>query len=322
MKIVFMGSAELAVPSLHMLVDSRHDVCMVVSCPPRPKGRRLRLAPCPVAAAAEQLALPLFTPANINEPDNVKVLAGCRAELLVVVAYGQILKPAILDLAPLGCLNIHAGLLPKYRGAAPIQWAIANGETESGVTAMYVDEKMDHGDILDQVAVPIGRHETAGDLHDRLALTGAELLGSVVERIANGTAERHPQDHARATYAPKLKKEDGNIDWTLSARTLDCRIRAFHPWPGCTCGLPASVETMRGSGKRLRILLAAPVSGGGLPGTAATPGTILDLTDRGPIVQTGEGALRLLEVQPEGRRRMPAGDYLRGHPIHPGDSFR
>jgi methionyl-tRNA formyltransferase len=218
MRIVFMGSAPLACACLRALLDAHADeVAGVVCQPDRPKGRHLKLAACPVGEMVRSMGLPVLTPERVNTPDSIAAIRGLAPDLLTVVAYGQILKKDLLELPPLGCVNIHASLLPQYRGAAPIQWSIACGERETGVTAMYMNERMDAGDMLLQRRIPIGPSDTAGALHDALAREGALALVDVVSRLRGGRLHGEPQDESKATYAPKLEREDGRIDWTLSA---------------------------------------------------------------------------------------------------------
>ncbi len=310
MRIVFMGSAELACPCLDRLLESKADpVAGVVTQPDRPQGRALRLAPCPVRAHLGRSGLPVLTPENINTPESEWALRELRPDLMIVVAYGQILKPAILKIPPRGCVNVHASLLPQYRGAAPIQWAIAHGETRTGVTTMFLDAGLDTGDILDRAEEPIRGDDTAGTLHDRLARLGAELLIRTVAAIREGAVRRTPQDPAAATYAPKLKKNDGRLDWTRPAIELHNQIRGFNPWPGCYVEFPHIKPP------RVKVLKSRPVPAGG----QAQPGEILAAQGEGPLIQAGVQALRLLELQPEGRKAMSGAAFLCGHPLRPGD---
>jgi methionyl-tRNA formyltransferase len=309
MRIIFMGSAPLACPSLEAILGARasgsrnaNDVAGVVSQPDRPSGRRLRVSPCAVKVAALNASVPVLTPEDINAPESVSAVRNLKPDLIVVVAYGKILKPAVLSIPPLGCINLHASLLPAFRGAAPIQWAVARGENVTGVTTLYMDERMDAGDIIFQCRSPILPSDTAGTLHDRLAEEGAALLLRTLAAVGSGTAPRVPQDESAATYAPKLHKRDGRIDWTLPAREIHNRIRGFNPWPCCFCK----------TGKRmLRVLWATMES------TEGEAGEILDVSD-GPLVGTGAGSLRLTRVQPEGGKAMSAAAYLNGHPMTPG----
>lgn len=304
MRILFMGSAELACPCLDRLLAGTADTVVgVVTQPDRPKGRSLKLAPCAVRAHVAARDIPVLTPENINTPENVAALRALAPDIIVVVAYGQFLKADILNLPPCGPVNVHASLLPKYRGAAPIQWAIANGETETGVTTMFVNERMDAGDIIDQLVEKIRPEDTAGSLHDRLAKCGAELLAHTLEALRQGSIRRRQQNEAEVTFAPRLKKADGRIDWRQPAAVINNRVRGFNPWPGCFCELaPAGV---------VRVLKARVENGRG-----AAPGAVLEAAGDGPLIQTGQDALRLLEVQPEGRKVMTGAAFLHGHPLN------
>jgi methionyl-tRNA formyltransferase len=332
MRIVFMGSAPLACPSLEAVAGTGSDeVVAVVTQPDRPRGRSLRLLPGVVKETAVRLGLPAMTPVNVNSPEALQALRDLRPDLIVVVAYGQILRSGILALPPMGCVNLHASLLPKYRGAAPIQWAIANGETVTGVTVMYMNERVDAGDIVLQKEVPIGPEDTAGTLHDRLAAEGAPALARALADIRQGRAGRLRQDEAKATPAPKLAKEDGRMDWNRPAAELERRVRAFNPWPGSFCAMPSerpaplsaeagAPEQDRSSAEgpvlriaKVRVEDAAPPPGKG------TPGEVVDVAGDGPLILTGRGAVRLVEVQPEGKKPMSGTAYLRGHPMKIGD---
>lgn len=308
MRIVFMGSPALACPSLEGL-SAVHDVVAVVTQPDRPQGRRLQPAASAVKSCAVERGYVVWTPEDVNDPESVEQIAAAEPDLVVVVAFGQILKPALLAMPPHGCINLHTSLLPAYRGAAPIQWAIARGETETGVTTMFMSAGLDEGDILAQTTVAIGADETAGDLHDRLAVVGAGLLVHTVAAVQDGSAVARAQDHAAATYAPRLNKADGKMDWNRPAVELHNRLRGFTPWPGSFCMSP--------SGRRLAVLEARPEmnDSASLP----EPGTVLAVDGDGPLVQTGTDALRLVTVQPEGKRALPGAEYLRGYPAQVGD---
>lgn len=303
MRIVFAGSAELGCPIIDMLLHvHRHELVGVITQPPRPKGRRLHLSPCIVHAFAEKRDIPVLTPKNINTPESIADIKALRPDLMIVVAYGQILKPAVLAIPPAGCINLHASLLPKYRGAAPIQWAIVNGEKETGVTVMYMNEALDAGDILAKKVVPIGEHDTAGIIHDKLAQAGVAVMCDVVDEIAAGTAVAVPQEHSQATYAPKLTRKDGHIDWKLPANILYNKIRGFNPWPACHTHYKEH---------RLKIFDTSIEDGCG-----DVPGEVLELNEHGPLVATGDDkAIRLIEVQPEGKRRMSGRDFVHGHKV-------
>jgi len=309
MRVVFMGSAELACPSFKALLELQGvEVVGVVTQPDRPKGRSLKMSPCAARAAAEGTGIPILTPARVNARDALQSIRELRPDLIVVVAYGQILKRGLLDLPALGCINVHASLLPKYRGAAPIQWAIAQGETETGVTIMYMNEGMDEGDIILQVREPIRDDDTAGTLHDRLAEAGAEALVRAIGELQAGTLTRREQDASAATYAPKLSKDDGRIDWTLPAVTLRNRVRGFNPWPCCHCRMRSEERT-----RLLRVLEVR------VEETAGTPGQLVAVGADGPLVAVGEGGVRLLRVQPEGKRAMSGADYVHGYRLAVGE---
>jgi len=313
MRIVFMGSAALACRPLEGLVaDADAEVVGVVTQPDRPKGRRLRPAPCDLKRRALDLGLVPFTPVRVNEPESVAGIRALAPDLIVVVAYGQILKPRVLEIPPLGCVNVHASLLPKYRGAAPIQWAIARGETVTGVTTMFMNERMDAGDIILQREVAIDDGDTAGTLHDRLAEEGATCLGQTVAALRKGRVERTPQDTAEVTFAPKLSRADGRIDWEMPAVDIHNRVRGFNPWPCCHCVAPGP----HGAPGSLRVLRTRVEPRGG------TPGSVLDTSGDGPLVGTGAEALRLLEVQPAGGKAMGGAAYLRGHDVGVGDELK
>lgn len=298
MRIVFMGSAELAVPSLRALMDDSHDeVVGVVSQPDRPAGRKRRLTPCPLKAFAESRDLKTMTPGKVGDPESLQALEALEPDLFVVVAYGQYIPSTVIQLARHEAINVHPSLLPKYRGAAPIQWAILNGDEQTGVSIIYLAKKMDAGDILRQERQPIGPDDTSAMLHDRLACLGAKLLLKTIEDIRDGCVTRTIQDEADAIEISKLSKEDGKIDWSMPAEAIRNRIRAFDPWPGSYCILP--------DGDALKVWKAVTEAG------EAAPGTLLD--DR-LLVATGSKALRLLEIQPAGRKRMPAEAFLNGHP--------
>ena len=308
MRIVFMGSAEFACPALEALwAGGRDEVVGLVTQPDRPQGRRLTLAPCPVKARFGARGVPVLTPEKVNEPAAVAALRDLRPDLIVVVAYGQIIGRALLALPPQGCVNVHGSLLPKYRGAAPIAWAIAHGESVTGITTMFMNARMDAGDILRQAPVAITPDDTGGSLQARLAAAGAGLLLQTLDDLRAGRAARVPQNEAEATLAPKLSKADGRIDWALAATAIVNRVRAFNPWPCCICGLPGP------EARPLRVLRARTEPGQGL-----APGTVLGDASAGPLVQAGTDAVRLIEVQPEGRRPMTGTAFLQGHPLRPG----
>lgn len=304
MKIVFMGSAAFAVPSLEALAASRHEIVEVVTQADKPAGRGMHIKACPAAEAARRLGLPVFQPKGVKDPEAIWHIRSLGAELIVVVAYGKILPAEILKIPPRGCVNVHASLLPKYRGAAPIAWAIANGERETGVTTQLITEELDAGDILLARQTPIGSAESASQLHDRLAPMGALLLLRTIEGLERRTIKPVPQDHSKATRAPIIKKEDGHIDWKKPAGEIFNRVRGLNPWPGTFTFLV---------GKQFIVHKAAALD----IEQDAAPGTVVENQGR-LAVACGEGTLYLMEVQPEGRKRMPAADFLRGHKVPVG----
>ena len=302
MRIVFMGSAALAVPSLKAILErGKDEVVGVVSQPDRPAGRKRIPTPCPLKAFADERGLNVLTPEKIGAADSVEALATLKPDLLVVVAYGQYIPTRVIQLAPNEAINVHPSLLPKYRGSAPIQWAIANGDQETGVSIIYLAKKMDAGDILRQQTYPISSDDTSATLHDKLARLGANLLLQTIDDIRNGTIKRTVQDEAQVVEIRKLSKEDGAIDWSQPAATIRNRIRAFDPWPGSTCKLP--------NGQVSKVWKTALEEGSGAPG---------EVLDNRLLVATGEGALRLLELQPPGKKRMDASSFLNGYSIEKG----
>ena len=309
LRTVFMGTADLACASLKALTrSSSFEVLGAVTQPDRPKGRELRLQPSPVKKTALEAGLRLWQPERARHPDFIRELAALSPDLLVVAAYGQILSQAMLDLARLGGINVHASLLPKYRGAAPIQWAILDGQPETGVTIMKMAAGLDTGDILSQRVIPIFGGDTAATLHDRLAEVGAELLVPTVVDYAEGKITPRQQIEAEASYARKITKEDGRLDWSQSAHTLWNRVRAFTPWPGAFTKIPAN------SGDRLLKILRASVE----ENRQGNPGEILQSDKMGLVVACGQGALRIHELQLEGGRKMTAAELLSGHSLPVG----
>ena len=306
-----MGTAELSCASLEALArDPQFQLAAVVTQPDRPRGRELKRQPSPVKAFAQKLNLPVLEPERVRDEQFIAELRGLAPELIVVAAYGQILPPAILDLPRHGCLNVHTSLLPKYRGAAPIQWARANGDAETGVTLMKMDAGLDTGDIVAQRRTPIQPADDSATLHDRLARLGAELLGQTIPDYVSGKIRPRPQPAAGASHAPKIKKEDGHIDWNLPAQTIVNRLRAFTPWPGVFTFLKAEPKH-----RLLKIWKAGAVekSGGA--------GEILSADKNGIVAACGQNALRILELQREGGRRMSAAEFLAGHPLKAGEKF-
>ncbi len=304
MRLVFMGTPEFAVPTLERIVQAGHDVRAVFTQPDRPAGRGQQLTAPPVKRAAARLGLPVYQPAKIRTPEVQDLLSSFDANAFVVVGYGKIIPQSIIDIPPLGIINVHASLLPKYRGAAPIQWAIANGERRTGVTTMRIDAGLDTGDMLLKAETEIGFDETAVELSARLAPVGADLLVRTLEGLAAGEIAPEPQDDSLATYAPVLNKEDGLIDWTRPADEICNRIRGFQPWPGC--------YTMF-RGKVLHIWRARP-----LAQTPGAPGTLHPSKNR-LVAACGAGGLDLLELQLEGRKRVDAGAFLSGQRVKEND---
>ena len=303
MRLVFMGTPEFASASLADLLRSDDSVVGVVTQPDRPKGRGQILTPSPVKILAQREQIPLLQPLKMKDPEFLQALAGWKADLIAVAAFGRILPPAILSLPPHGCINVHGSLLPKYRGAGPIQWAIINGETETGITTMLMDEGMDTGAMLLQEAIPITADDTAGSLSPRLAELGGRLLVKTIVRLKAGTLVPQPQDSSQATLAPLLKKEDGAIDWALPATAIANRVRGLSPWPG------AYTTVVGGERWTIWRALALPNS------VTSLPGVVVAITNEAIHVATGQGVLAVMELQPANSRRMAVSQYLAGHPV-------
>jgi len=299
MRLAFLGTPDFAVPALEALIAAGHEIACVYSQPPRPAGRGHKPRPSPVARAAAAHGIEVRTPTTLKDPDTQAAFAGLDLDAAVVVAYGLILPAAILAAPRLGCLNIHASLLPRWRGAAPIQRAILAGDAETGVTIMAMDEGLDTGAMLLREVAPIGPETTAADLHDTLAALGAGLIVTALEGVAHGTLEALPQPDTGVTYAKKLRKDEGPLDWTRPAEELARQVRALTPWPGATCTL---------AGQPLKVLAADAVDGAG------PPGTVLD----GLTVACGEGALQLSRVQRAGKQALDAAAFLRGTAVPAG----
>lgn len=305
MKIVFAGTPAFAVPSLAALIEAGHEVCAVLTQPERPAGRGRRLVPSPVKQLATRHGLAVLQPATLE--GFAPILAGFGPDAMVVIAYGSILPRAILALPRYGCINVHASLLPRWRGAAPIARAIEAGDAETGVTIMQMDEGLDTGPILLAARTPIADTDTAQTLHDRLAALGARTLLEALERLGRGSLVPQPQDETLACYARKLSKHEATIDWSQPAAVLHRKVRAFNPYP---------VAATVWRGKRLRLWEVGPLA----PGAAgALPGTVLDADADGVRVATGEGVLTITRLQLEGGKRLAAGDFLRGHRLVPGE---
>lgn len=302
MRIVFMGTPDFAVPSLQALIDAGHDVCAVYTQPDKPQGRKQILTAPPVKTLALEHDIPVFQPNTLKNEDEQARLRELAPEVIIVVAYGKLLPKAVLDIPPHGCINVHGSLLPRWRGAAPIQWAVIAGDEMAGVTTMKMAEGLDTGDMLLTYETKVGEKETAGELFDRLAQSGAELLTQTLVKLDEITPR--PQDDAQSCYAHMLDKQMAVIDWSKSAHEIDCLIRGLNPWP-------IALTTL--SGERLKVFAAEKANGNG------EPGTVLEANPKkGLTVACGEGALRLTEIQLVGGKRMKATDFLRGHAIEVG----
>lgn len=305
MRIVYMGTPDFAVPSLEALIQAGHDVCGVFSQPDKPVGRHQnKLQPTPVKVCAQAHNIPVFQPETLKDGTALAELQTLAPELIVVAAYGRVLPKEILELPTNGCINVHSSLLPKYRGAAPINWAMVNGDPETGVTIMHMAKELDAGDIIDQVVTPIDSEETVGQLHDRLAQLGGELLVKVVADIAAGKAKRIPQDPEQVTYAPMLSRQLCPIDWTMSAKAIHNKVRGLVPWPATSTDAfseqPVKVFAVQETGEK----------------TGKAAGSVIAAGKEGIDMACGDGmVLRILELQAPGSKRMAAADYLRGHPI-------
>ena len=302
MRSVFMGTPDFAVPSLQALIDAGHDVCAVYTQPDKPQGRKQILTAPPVKTLALEHDIPVFQPNTLKNEDEQARLRELAPEVIIVVAYGKLLPKAVLDIPPHGCINVHGSLLPRWRGAAPIQWAVIAGDEMAGVTTMQMAEGLDTGDMLLTYETKVGEKETAGELFDRLAQSGAELLTQTLVKLDE--IEPRPQDDAQSCYAHMLDKQMAVIDWSKSAHEIDCLIRGLNPWP-------IALTTL--SGERLKVFAAEKAAGNG------EPGTVLEADPKkGLTVACGEGALGLTEIQLVGGKRMKATDFLRGHAIEVG----
>lgn len=306
MRIVFAGTPEFAAVALRALLEAGREVCAVYTQPDRPAGRGRRLRPGPVKRLAAGCGIAVYQPHTLNDPEVQETLKSLRPDLMVVVAYGLILPRAVLEIPRLGCVNIHASLLPRWRGAAPIQRALLAGDPETGVTIIQMDEGLDTGPILERAVCPIGPDDTAGVLHDRLAELGARTLLATITRLEQGRVQAQPQDERLATYAAKIDKHEALLDWDRPAVELERRVRAFNPWPVAYTWLP-------GSG-RLRVWRARALAGA----ADRPPGTVLRADRSGIDVATGAGVLRLLEIQRPGRRPLDAAEFLNSQAIAAG----
>ncbi|MCX8043592.1 MAG: methionyl-tRNA formyltransferase [Desulfobacterota bacterium] len=308
LRIVFFGTPTFAVPTLRCLIERRENIIAVITQPDRRAGRGRTIVACPVKEYAVHHGIPVLQPEKVNSPEFLSNFKALNPDLAVVVAYGQIFSQALLDIPCYGFINVHASLLPAYRGPAPINWAIINGDTETGVTIMKVSLQMDAGDILLQEKTRILTDDDARSLHDRLADIGARLLGNAIDLLYHDGWKPQPQDHSKATYAPMLKKEDGCIEWTQEAQRIERQIRGMTPWPGCYTFLEKRLLKIHRAQVR-------PYRGNALPGT------IVGLSRNGILTATGRDALLLTEVQLEGKKRMHVEEFLRGHVLQEGMRF-
>ncbi|MGE4485054.1 MAG: methionyl-tRNA formyltransferase [Oscillospiraceae bacterium] len=302
MRILFMGTPDFAAASLGALYRAGFDVVGVFTQPDKPKNRGMKLEASPVKKMALEYGTPVFQPLKLRDASVIEDIKKLEPDLIAVVAYGKILPKNMLDIPPLGCINIHGSVLPSYRGSAPIQWAVLNGEKTTGVTAMYMAEEMDAGDIIAVKETEIGHNETSGELFDRLMVIGADLLVETVRNIERGNVGRTPQNHDEATFAPPIKKELCPIDWSKTSGEILCKIRGLNPWP---------VATAKIAGTEFKIYTAERAENP----SGKQCGTVFSADSKGISIACADGAVRITELQAAGGKRMPAGDYLRGHPI-------
>ena len=306
MKIIFMGTPDFAAASLEALIDSRHEIQAVVTQPDKPKGRKGELTPSPVKVVAEEKGIKVYQPLKVRDEEFVKTLRAYNPDVIVVVAFGQIIPLSILKMPKYGCVNIHGSLLPKYRGAAPIQWAVLDGEKETGITTILMDEGIDTGDILLKKTIKIDTDETSGSLFDKLMALGAETILETLDELEKGNLTPTKQGESPTAYAKMLTKAMGLIDFTKSAKELDCFVRGMDPWP--------SAYTLL-SGKTLKLWKVRVVEGGG------KAGSVIEIGKESFTVACGEGAIEVLEVQLEGKKRMSAGDFLKGSTLNIGQEL-
>ncbi len=303
MRVLFMGTPEFAVASLRRLVEDGHEICGVITQPDKPKNRGMKLIPTPVKEYSMTLNLDVFQPQKARDGEAMELVRRLKPELIVAAAYGKILPEELLNYPKYGSINVHSSLLPQYRGAAPINWAILNGDGETGVSIMYMVDKLDAGDVICKIKTPIGLDEDAQALTARLAELGAEALSGAISAIETGTAIPTAQDENTATYAPMLSRELSPIDWTKSAHAVNCQIRGLIPWPAASAVV---------GGRAMKIFRSLETG----EETSAEPGTLLSADKRGIFIACGDGkVLCLTEIQADGGKRMPVADYLRGHPI-------
>src|SRR5210317_545722 len=303
LRTVFMGTPDFALQTLQGLIDAGCNVVGVYTQPDRPKGRGKQLAAPPVKELAQKYDIPVYQPLKLRQPEAVAELEALAPDLIVVVAYGQILPKSVLEIPAHGCINVHASLLPKYRGAAPINKAIIDGETETGITTMYMDVGLDTGDMLVKKTLSIGPEETAGELHDRLAVLGRKTMEETLRQLCAGTLQREVQDDEQSTYASLMKKEDGRIDWNRSAQEIHNHVRGLDPWPGAYTTI---------NGELLKLAETRPEAAEGLPGN------VIAADKNGVCVACGSGSLRIQQLQLAGRKRLAAADFLRGCPLEAG----
>lgn len=301
-RIVFMGTPDFAVYSLKALIEQGYNVVGVVSQPDRPKGRKRVLTPPPVKVEAENHGLPVLQPEKLRKPEAVSELLALQPELIVTAAYGQILPKAVLEAPRFGCINVHGSLLPKYRGGAPVHYAVMNGEAVTGVTIMYMAEGLDTGDMISKVEVPILEEDTTGTMFDKLAVAGASLLVETIPQLLQGKLQAVPQDHEAATYARNISREDERIDWSRSSREIFNHIRGLHPWP--------TAFTLW-EGNVFKVWAAEPPSADDYKAGSEAPGTVLEVADSGIRVRTGDGSIRLTVIQPFGKKAMPVSEFAR-----------
>lgn len=306
MKIIFMGTPDFAAASLEALIDSRHEIQAVVTQPDKPKGRKGELTPSPVKVIAKREGIKVYQPLKVRDEEFVKTLRAYNPDVMVVVAFGQIIPLSILEMPKYGCVNIHGSLLPKYRGAAPIQWAVLDGEKETGITTILMDEGIDTGDILLKKTIKIDTDETSGSLFDKLMALGAETILETLDELEKGSLTPTKQGESPTAYAKMLTKAMGLIDFTKPAKELDCFVRGMDPWP--------SAYTLL-AGKTLKLWKVRAVEGGG------KAGSVIDIDKESFTIACGEGAIEVLEVQLEGKKRMSAGDFLKGSTLNIGQEL-
>lgn len=308
MRIVYMGTPDFSVPALKALVEAGHDVVAVVTQPDKPKGRGKEIQMPPVKEQALKFQIPVYQPVKARDPEFVKILSDLAPDVMVVAAFGQLLPKSILDIPKYGCVNIHASLLPKYRGASPIQYAVINGEKESGITTMVMAEALDTGDMLDQETIILDPKETGGSLHDRLSKLGGSLIIKTLKKLEDGTAVRIPQDDTKSCYVGMIKKSMGDIDWSMDAQAIERLIRGLNPWPSAYTGW---------NGRVIKIWEASVID----KEYEGTCGQVVEAGRDHLIVKTGKGSLSVLELQLQGKKRMDIGAFLRGYSIAEGTVF-